>query len=245
MITKRLLFPPKLLLNCLQAVLIVAVTTLLMLLIGRNILGEAVIALLYLVPVGWSTTRWGQGPGMCAALTAALTFDYFFIPPFYTFAVGRLEGWLVLVIFFIVAIVVIGRIQSGYTRALVSEREAIFMYELSTALAGSRTQESVAHTLARQLQEMYLASVVKVVIQYEQTKAIVVSEPLDGIAKDKPDRILPILNSSGLIGEIQIWRGYKELPTEDNRLLHNFTSQAAQALERTRLTEAEELVEKS
>ena len=44
-------------------------------------------------------------------------FDYFFIPPFYTFAVGRLEGWLVLAIFLVVSIVVIGRIQSGLTKA--------------------------------------------------------------------------------------------------------------------------------
>ena len=90
------------------AVGVVLMTTGLFLLIGRNVLGEGVIALLYLVPIGWSTTRWGQLPGTCAALTAALTFDYFFIPPFYTFAVGTLEGWLLLIIFLVVATVIIG-----------------------------------------------------------------------------------------------------------------------------------------
>jgi len=212
-------------------------------LIGRDTLGEAVIALLYLVPVGWSASRWGQGPGIIAAGVAALTFDFFFIPPFYTFAVGRLEGWLVLAIFLGVAVVIVGRIQSVLSQARASERDAIFMYELSTALAGLRTQAAVAHILARQLQQMFQASLVKVVIHLEEhLPDIVVSEPRDGVGRGRPDRILPILNAWGLVGEIQLWRGYGILPPEESRLLQNFTSQAAQALERTRLAEAEERV---
>ena len=67
--------------NSLLAVLTVAATTIPLFLIGRDTLGEAVIALLYLVPVTWSANRWGQLPGISAALTAALAFDFLFIPP--------------------------------------------------------------------------------------------------------------------------------------------------------------------
>ena len=239
----RLSFTPEMLSQSALAVLSVAVTTAALWLIGRDTLGEAVIALLYLVPIGWSASRWGQGPGMCAALAAALTFDFFFIPPFYTFAVGRLEGWLVLVIFLAVAVVIVGRIQSVLTKARASERDAIFMYELSTSLAGLRTQAAVAHILARQLQQMFQASLVKVVIHLEgQSPDVVVSEPRDGVGKGRPDRSIPILNAWGLVGEIQLWRGYPELPPEESRLLQNFAAQAAQALERTRLAEAEDRV---
>jgi len=225
------------------AVLSVAVTTAGLWLIGRDTLGEAVIALLYLVSVGWSASRWGQGPGIIAAVVAALAFDFFFIPPFYTLAVGRLEGWLVLAIFLVVAVVIVGRIQSVLSKARASERDAIFMYEMSAALAGLRTQGAVAHTLARQLQQMFQASLVKVIIQSEgQPPSATASEPRDGVGKGKPDRVLPILNAWGLVGEIQLWRGYGELPPEESRLLQNFASQAAQALERTRLAEAEDRV---
>ena len=151
--------------NSLYSVLTVAATTVLLLLIGLDKLGEAVIALLYMVPVVWSTARWGQGPGMAAALAAALFFDFYFIPPFYTFAVGRLEGWLVLAIFLAVAIVVVGRIQTSLSRAQTSEREAIFMYELSSTLASLQTQEAVANAVARFLQQRYLAALVRVSIQ--------------------------------------------------------------------------------
>ena len=239
----RLSITAELLIQCAKAVLAVAITTVPLVLIGRNTLGEAVIALLYLLPVGWSTSRWGQGPGMCAALAAALMFDFFFIPPFYTFTVGSLEGWLVLAIFLGVAVVIVGRIQSILSKARASERDAIFMYEMSAALAGLRTQAAVAHILARQLQQMFLASLVKVLIHPEgQSPDIIASEPRDGVGKGRPDRALPVLNAWGLVGEIQLWRGYIELPSEDSRLLQNFASQAAQALERTRLTEAEDRV---
>jgi two-component system sensor histidine kinase KdpD len=237
----RLSLTPELFVQSVKAVLTVAATTAILLLIGRDTLGEAVIALLYLVPIGWSASQWGQGAGMSAAVAAALAFNFLFIPPFYTFVIGSLEGYLVWAIFLAVAIVVVGRIQSGLSRAQASERAAIFMYELSAALAGMRTQSAVAHTLARQLQQMYQASLVKVVVQPEgQSSSLVASEPRDAAESGRPDRVLPIWNAWGLAGEIQLWRGHVELPPAESRLLQNFASQAGQALERTRLVEAEE-----
>ncbi len=229
--------------NCTFAFLSVFVLTILLMLIGRDTLGEAVIALLYLVPVGWSAAQWGQGAGVCAAVSSALAFDYFFIPPFYTFAVGRLEGWLVLAIFLFVSIVVIGRIQSGLSKAQTSEREAHFMYEMSAALAGLRTQEAVVHALATNLQLMFLAELVEVGIQPgNKSVPMLVKAPPSMKGSGVPDRILPILASPGLVGEIRIWLGNGWLPPEGSRLLNNLASQASQALERARLAEAEALV---
>jgi K+-sensing histidine kinase KdpD len=236
----RFSFTPKLLPNSLLAVLMVTGTTVLLVLFGRDTLGEAVIALLYLVPVAWSANKWGQLPGISAALTAALAFDFLFIPPFYTFAIARLEGWLVLAIFLGVAILVVGRIQDSLSKA----HEAVFMYELSSALTGLRTQEAVAHTVAKQLRQLFQASLVNVIFYPEnRSLSIVASEPSDGLGKDRPDRVLPLLNSWGLVGEIQIWRGaYLDLPSEDSRLLQNFASQTARALERTQQPGNEKLV---
>ncbi len=236
----RFSFTPKLLTNSLLAVLMVTVTTVLLVLFGRDTLGEAVIALLYLVPVAWSANKWGQLPGISAALTAALAFDFLFIPPFYTFAIARLEGWLVLAIFLGVAILVVGRIQDSLSKA----HEAVFMYELSSALTGLRTQEAVAHTVAKQLRQLFQASLVNVIFYPEnRSLSIVASEPSDGLGKDRPDRVLPLLNSWGLVGEIQIWRGaIVDLPSDDGRLLQNFASQTARALERTQQAESEKYI---
>jgi len=204
-------------------------------LIGRDVLGAAVISLLYLAPIAWSASKWGQLAGMSAALTAALCFDFLFIPPFYTFTVGSLEGWLVLVIFLAIAILVIGRIQDSLSRA----REATFMYELSSALVNARSMDAVAHTVARYIQQLFQAS--KVVVTYQPSKQaplLAVTEGEAENAKARADRILPILNAWGLVGEIQIWSGeFSNLPPEDSLLLQNFAGQAARAFERTRSIE--------
>jgi K+-sensing histidine kinase KdpD len=215
----------------------VAALTIPMWLIGRDVLGEAVIGLIYLAPIAWSASKWGQVAGVSAALTAALLFDFLFIPPFYTFVVGSLEGWLVLVIFFAVAILVVGRIQDSLSKA----REATFMYELSSALANARTQDAVAHTVARYMQQLFQASLVNVTFQQSKgSPRIAASEPQDSEQKTRPDRILPILNAWGLVGEIQIWRGeFAELPAEDSHLFQNFVVQTARAFERTYSLEME------
>ena len=226
--------------NSLLAVLTVVAATIPLALIGRATLGEAVIALVYLVPVAWSANRWGQLPGISAALTAAMAFDFLFIPPFYTFAVARLEGWLVLAIFLGVAIVVVERIQTSLTKA----REAVFMYEMSAALCGQRTPEAVACAVAKQIQQLFQAMLVNVVFHPDKNlPGVVASTPNDGMGEGRPDRVLPIVNSWGLVGEIQIWRGlYSELPAEDGRLFQNFALQTARAFERTYQVEAEKSV---
>jgi K+-sensing histidine kinase KdpD len=219
------------LMSGLKGMLSVLALTIPMWLIGRNVLGEAVIGLLYLAPITWSVSRWGQAAGISAALTAALCFDFLFIPPFYTFVVGSLEGWLMLVIFFAVAILIVGRIQDSLSKA----REATFMYELSSALTNVRTQDAVAHTVAQYIRQLFQASQVSVTFQQsKQAERIEVTETHNGAGKGQPDRILPILNAWGLVGEIQIWRGeFGDLPSEESHLLQNFVSQTARAFERT------------
>jgi len=115
------------------------------------------------------------------------------------------------------------------------------MYELSSALANVRTQDAVAHVVARYIRQLFQASRVNITFQQsKQTLRIEVSEIHDETGKRQPDRVLPILNAWGLVGEIQIWRGeYGDLPSEDSHLLQNFVSQAARAFERTQSPEFE------
>jgi two-component system sensor histidine kinase KdpD len=237
---KHLELSARLIAGSAMAVGLVLATTALFLLIGRNVLGEGVIALLYLVPISWSTTRWGQLAGMCAAVTACLTFNFFFIPPFYTFQVESVEGWLILIIFLVVAAVIVERIHYGLQRAHIREREALFMYELSTALAGARTPDTVARTLARQLQQMLQATLVQVVVEPDRTStSITESSPPTGSSAEKPDQVLPMLSPHRLVGEIRLWRGRAPLPPANGILLQNFAEQGALAIERVQAAEAE------
>ena len=233
----KLTFTIDMFIECVEATFIVIAATAIMFYIGRDTLGEAVIALVYLVPISWSTTRWGPGPGACAAVIAFLCFNFFFIPPFFTFSVDSLEGWLLLIIFLSVALVVIGRIQFGLDRAKTREREAIFMYELSTALATTRSPEVAARTLARHLQQLYQAELVRVIVQ-TAAHAAVIDVPTTQSESRRPDLVVPLLATRNLIGEVCLWRGQLPLPEAENRLIQNFANQTASALERLELGEA-------
>jgi K+-sensing histidine kinase KdpD len=230
----RIKFSQTMLVHGLKGMLTVLAVTIPMFLIGRDLLGEAVIGFLYLVPIVWSATKWGQIGGMSAALTAALCFDFLFIPPFYTFAIGSLEGWSMLVIFFGVAVVVVRWIQNSLSKV----REATYLYELTSALANARTPDAVAHTVARYTRQLFQAA--QVIVTYKsggQSQHIAVCEPDSENGQrltTRPNRILPILNAWGLVGEIQIWRGeYSDLPTEESPLLQGIVLQTARAFERT------------
>jgi two-component system sensor histidine kinase KdpD len=242
----RIKFSQTMLVHGLKGMLTVLAVTIPMFLIGRDVLGEAVIGFLYLVPIVWSATKWGQIGGMSAALTAALCFDFLFIPPFYTFAIGSLEGWSMLVIFFGVAVVVVRWIQNSLSKV----REATYLYELTSALANARTPDAVAHTVTRYTRQLFQAA--QVIVTYKasgQLQHIAVCDPdsdTRAMLTTRPNRILPILNAWGMVGEIQIWRGeYSDLPAEESSLLQGMVLQTARAFERTQSLAMEKAEDRS
>ncbi len=75
----------------------VAATTVALILL-RARLSTQVIALLYLLPVMLSATRWGLLPALVASLAAFFAFNYFFLVPTYTFVVSDPEELLALLV---------------------------------------------------------------------------------------------------------------------------------------------------
>ena len=57
-------FSSEMFLQSAASVLATVAATLILFLIGRNALGETVIALLYILVVGWVTASWGQWQGI-------------------------------------------------------------------------------------------------------------------------------------------------------------------------------------
>jgi K+-sensing histidine kinase KdpD len=224
-----------------SAVLAISATAFVLMLSHRELIGEGVIAMIFLLAVAWCAYRWGLGAGMSAALSAALMFDFLFIPPFYTFTVARPEGILSLVIFFVVATVVVERIQATLSKAHASEQEAVLMYEFTTLLAGLRSLDAITRRVAQFIRQRFMVESVVVFIQpkgyAEQFSA---QEPQDKTMKTKADCVLPLLNSWGLIGEVQLWSGTEiELPSPESRLFRNVALQIGLAIERVQITEYE------
>jgi K+-sensing histidine kinase KdpD len=224
-----------------SAVLSISATAFILMLSQRELIGEGVIAMIFLLAVAWSAYRWGLGAGMSAALSAALMFDFLFIPPFLTFTVARPEGILSLVIFFVVAIVIVERIQATLSRAHASEQEAVLMYEFTTLLAGLHSLDAIARRVAQFMRQRFMVGSVVVFIQPKgHEESFSAQEPQDKTMETKADCVLPLLNSWGLIGEVQIWSGTEiELPSPESRLFRNITLQIGLAIERVQITEYE------
>lgn len=210
----------------------------------RGVLNTPVIALLLLIPVGLSTAIWGLGPGVTAALCAFLGFNYFFISPYYTFAVHSPEDVVVLLVFLVVAVVVsqlVGRAQAGMAAATARETEATKLYELSTALAGRPDDEAVIRTLAQQILAAFGAEAVEVQISTSPQRTLRLPESTDvpGGLQRAADIVVPIQAVRGEIGTIQMWQKQPSLSPGETRLLEAFASQGALALERAALSQAE------
>src|SRR5215208_909327 len=206
----------------------------------RDVLDTTLVALLYLIPLGMITALWGLGPGITSALITFLTFNYFFIRPYYTFTVHRPTDVVVLVVFLIVAVVIsqlVGQAQAGIAAATAREREATRLYELSTALTGLHEDRAIAQILAKQVYAVAEGEYVELNVTSAQPFAYQL--PKIHPPTRPPELIVPIAAARGVLGEIRLWRTAPAISSKERRLFQTFASQGALALERAWLAQAE------
>ena len=67
-------------------------------------LSATTVALAYLLVVLFVATVWGRGPAMVASVLAMLCFNFFFLPPIYTFTIADPQNWVALAAFLVTAI---------------------------------------------------------------------------------------------------------------------------------------------
>ena len=115
------------------------------------------------------------------------------------------------------------------------------MYEFTTLLAGLRSLDAITLRVAQFMRQRFMVESVVVFIQPKgHAEQFSAQEPQGKTMKTKADCVLPLLNSWGLIGEVQLWRGAEiELPSPESRLFRNVALQIGLAIERVQITEYE------
>jgi two-component system, OmpR family, sensor histidine kinase KdpD len=111
------------------------------------------IALLYLLPVLVSAVRWGTWPSFYAAGLGVMAFDFFFVPPVFTFTVGDMRYFISFFVFLAVATLTASLASELRERARdAKQREAVTsaLYALSRQLAAARDVEAVLDQIVRQ-----------------------------------------------------------------------------------------------
>ena len=212
--------------------------------IFRDSLNTSTVALLYLVPVLISTTLFGLGPGILAAFITFLSYNFFFLEPYYTFVVHESQDIIALVIFLVVAVVIsqlVGTAKSGLQTALAREQESTRLYELSLGLAGVNDLKEIAVVLADKTAETFQTEAVEITVEFApDQKAFSIRAGAGKAAHEaQPTAVVPLETIRGFLGEIRVWRDERPLSDQEERLLSTFGAQGALALERAELEQAE------
>src|SRR5579864_4768304 len=110
------------------------------------------ISFLYLLVVLGLASKRGLYAAIIASIAAFLMFDFFLVPPFFTFVIARFEEWLALFIFLITAIItaqLASALKQSAEEAIQSEKETRALYELVNATTNEPSLERQLTIVAR------------------------------------------------------------------------------------------------
>lgn len=120
------------------------------------------LIMLYLVAVVWVAVSFGRGPGILASVLSVAMFDFFLVPPPYTFTVDDSEYLITFAILLAVALT-ISHLASGMRYqarvALHRERRTRALNELGRELAGALVVEQILAMAQRHLEGIFQAKV--------------------------------------------------------------------------------------
>ena len=115
--------------------------------------GYVAVGLFYLLAVIILSLRVGPGPVFVAGVVSALTWDYLFIPPVFTFTIGRFEDMLLFATYFAVALItgqLTARVRAQERNERMREDRATALFHLTQALSAARTLDDAVFAALRQ-----------------------------------------------------------------------------------------------
>jgi two-component system sensor histidine kinase KdpD len=218
------------------------------------------VAMVYLLGVVFVASRYGRGPSVFASLLSIASFDFFFVPPRFTFAVSDARYALTFAVMLAAALVASHltlRIRAQAQTARDRERRTGAVYAMSRALAAARTPADLIAIATRHLADTFGAEMH--ILMPDQTGR------LEGGDLDEKERsvaqwvfdhrqragagtdtlpsasglYVPLAASSGVVGVLGV-RAADPSRFEDPtllQLLETFAGQAALALERAQLAD--------
>lgn len=223
-----------------RAVLAIVLATVLGVLIGGT-LSIADHAMVYLAAIVIAALG-GRGPGLLAAALAVLAFNFFFIPPVYTFAVADAEHVITFAVMFVVGTAtgtVVARLRHAAGVSRQRERRTSALLAFTSAAAAAKDASDVAAAVVAHVEATLGApAVVRVPNGRGELEALAGLEPI------APVELLEIPLSDGETTEgvlaINIGRARRRLDLDSRTLIEALARQAAVALARIRLAHTAE-----
>jgi two-component system sensor histidine kinase KdpD len=228
------------------------------------------LVMVYLLGVTVAGLRLGRGPSALTSVLNVAAFDFFFVPPRFSFAITDVQYLVTFAVMLIVALVTANLMASVRQQTRVAgarERRTALLYAMSRELAATRGISSMARVAVRHVAEVFQCQAVILLPDGNEKLRYPPDFPLDqsfrsadlgvaqwvtdhgkqaGLGTDTlsgaPGLYLPLGDESQRLGVLAVLpvNPRRVLLPEQRYLLETFVSQVALALERARLAEAAE-----
>jgi two-component system sensor histidine kinase KdpD len=221
--------------------------------------------MVYLLAVTLVATRLGRGPSVFTVIASVLAFDFFFIPPEWTFHVSDTEYLVTFAVMLAVGLIISNLTANIRTRALIAgyrEQRTAALYAMSRGLASVDEVEDMVRIAVKHVAQVFDSQAVILLpdrdrhVRHPRSETASVSLRaadlsvaqwvLDhgeaaGLGTDTlpgaPAHYLPLAGSEATIGVLAILPAnpLRVFVPEQQKLLETFASQIALALERAQL----------
>ncbi len=228
------------------------------------------LVMIYLLGVTVAGLRLGRGPSAVTAVLNVAAFDFFFVPPRYSFAVSDVQYLVTFAAMLTIALVIASLTASVRQQTRVAgarERRTALLYAMSRELAVTRGISAMAHVAVRHIAEVFQCQAVVLLpdaharLQYPHEAALessfrradlaVAQWVADharraGLGSDTlpaaPGLYVPLGDERRTVGVLAVLpqNPRRVLLPEQSHLLETFAGQIALAIERARLAEMAE-----
>ena len=225
------------------------------------------IIMVYLLGTVLVASRLSRPFTILTSILSVAAFDFFFVPPYFTFAVSDVRYFVTFAVMLVVAIVVSSltvRIRQQAEAARSRERRTAALYDLSRELASSRGEENLLRAAVRHISEVFGCQVVvlrpgptgSLVPKAAHPDPFVIDANEGGVGRwvfehrqmaglgtetlpGAQALYVPLIASQGIVGVLGVKSPNAQAfaDPEQLHLLETFANQAALAVERAQLAE--------
>ncbi|MDR3491658.1 MAG: DUF4118 domain-containing protein [Gammaproteobacteria bacterium] len=160
------------------------------------------LVMVYLLGVTFISLFGQIGPSILASVLSVLAYDFFFIPPFYSFAVTDIQYFFTLIVMLLVAqvisqLTILKRSQAEAAR--LNERQTSILYKLSRQLARTRGTDKLLNTGVKYIAVAFNA---KVIALLPKNNHLIVRSASNGIEKKLSPKEISIAQWSYDLGQV-------------------------------------------
>jgi two-component system sensor histidine kinase KdpD len=225
------------------------------------------LIMVYLLGVVFVATRYGHGPSILASVLSVAAFDFWFVPPHFTFAVADTQYLVTFAVMLLVALVIstlTTRLQQQAAAAWQRERRTAALYAMSRDFASTRGLDNLLQAAVQHISETFDSKVAvfmpttagELAVRAGDESLLMQDTNEQGVARWVYEHkelaglgtntlpgaealYLPLVTSHTIFGVLGVRPAelHRLLDPEQFHLLETFANQTALAIERAHLAE--------